>query len=444
MSIIALVTPYYYLSILVAPAALAVFLFLNYTWLAFFLMLFFTPLDMIRTVSTQVTISELLGAFLLIALFFRVILTSFSLTSLFRSSLWVWITVFLIINIISIVTSVYIDTALKSTIKLLVSIFIFILVLYYVDNEKNFNRLVYFIISPISINVFFTIYGHITHTSAFLSGEQRGVGASGDANTLALWIVFSIPFLVQGIFYIQSLKYKFSLSILLLLHLFVIMLTLSRSGFLVALTVLIISLWYQRRYFHPRYLGLFIGSLGVFMLAIVMIMPKNFISRQETLTQNTHDSSLERRYAYLTIGWDGFKQSPFIGNGPGTFKEYYAQTQYSAYFAGADRMTEDQLKRPAHNTYLEVIFGSGLLGFIAFSGILWQSLKNFHLAKINFQKQLNSKMALWCDIYRLALLSMLIFIVMISEPYNKYLWLLIGLSEVLRRFSEKYSLEEVV
>ena len=131
------------------------------------------------------------------------------------------------------------------------------------------------------------------------------------------------------------------------------------------------------------------------------------------------------------MGWDAFKQNPFLGSGPGTFRDIFSISNYARLFereGGTNR-------RFAHNTYLEVLVGTGFMGLLIFFLILWRALRNFHLARRYFQLFNNEEMVSMIRAYQLSFISLLIYLLMFSNTYHKYLLLSFALSQVALRLS---------
>jgi O-antigen ligase len=145
-----------------------------------------------------------------------------------------------------------------------------------------------------------------------------------------------------------------------------------------------------------------------------------------TLSAPQTDVSLLRRASYVLVAKNAVKENPFIGTGPGTFPLIY---QYST-FASAFAEDSSGYARSAHNTYLEVVVGTGILGLgVFFIIIIWAFI---HLYRIH--KHLKNDDVIQAALVRSIAWSLVAFLTALmfsSQLYHKYIWLLLGLSFVV-------------
>ena len=208
----------------------------------------------------------------------------------------------------------------------------------------------------------------------FSGPEGRGIGGSGDANTMALLCVFAIPVMVYWAVHARTAGSRMAGLLLALLLIFGVVSTLSRAGFLILIVVLTLTLLQYRKYFKLKSLGLIVAISGFGLLSLVMLIPEEFFERQATLvSDNSQDKSLDRRSSYVKVAIDAIEDRPLIGWGTDVFKKVWVRSEETRWF----KMEE----RPAHNTYLEVAVGSGFTGLIIFLLLMAQTYFNFHSAE---------------------------------------------------------------
>ena len=110
---------------------------------------------------------------------------------------------------------------------------------------------------------------------------------------------------------------------------------------------------------RSQHFGFVFLFAGIIFTTVIAVTPPSYWERQVSLTK-WQDSSIGRRQAYLIVGWQSFKEHPFLGSGTGTFRDLYSKSNYARVFAKEGSTT----RRFAHNTYVEVLVGSGILGFL--------------------------------------------------------------------------------
>jgi O-antigen ligase len=134
-----------------------------------------------------------------------------------------------------------------------------------------------------------------------------------------------------------------------------------------------------------------------------------------------------RRAAYIDVALQSFKQHPVLGTGPLTFKDVWLNSIMAREFKIEER--------PAHNTYLEVLVGSGLVGLIIFLLLLWRALANFSHARRIFRDMGDIEMASLVGAYRLSFISVLIYFFIKSGIDHKLFLLALPLSETALRLA---------
>lgn len=94
--------------------------------------------------------------------------------------------------------------------------------------------------------------------------------------------------------------------------------------------------------------------------------------------QPTHGALLSSRQYLWAPAWQAFRSSPLLGSGPHT---------YAGFFLRQNSVPPGELFVYAHNIYLDVLGGSGLLGLAAFGGLVFALvrglLRRFKLAQGN-------------------------------------------------------------
>lgn len=137
------------------------------------------------------------------------------------------------------------------------------------------------------------------------------------------------------------------------------------------------------------------------------------------------DGSLRGRKSENLAGLQMWADHPLIGVGPDNFEVHYRD--YSAAI-GIDQRTQ---RRAAHNLYLESLAETGLLGTLAFFGVLWLALTGAWRAR----SRLEGNEALLGEGLLVALGAFLICAVTLHSAYARYQWIFVGLGLAARRLA---------
>ena len=351
------------------------------------------------------------------------------------SNLAPWYLLFLVANLISLCLSSYPSAAL-SGIRLLIMAYMFIALSQMLISLEGFRKILPLVLSwSVAVCSLLAILGYSFELEIFtygtdVGGIKRGVGATIGANNLSLMCIFVIPLLIHWVFYGQSDISRAIAIILLLVNLSGLVSTFSRGGFLNLIVMTIILALEHRVRFSPRHMGIVLTLIGMVFILGTLAVPQAFYERQKTILKGEQpDASIDRRAAYLRVGWESFVKHPFLGSGTNTFKEIWAESSTALHFL--------QKKRYAHNTYIEVLTGSGMLGLLIFLCILFQALRNFSKAKKTFQEIGNAEMTSLIGAYRASFISLVIYLFMLSGVTHKFFLLSLALSHISFTLSQE-------
>lgn len=353
----------------------------------------------------------------------------------FASNLWIWIFLFLSANFASACLSSEPLPALKSFGLLVAGFLFFALGLVMVSERGFFRDLPWVIIWSISVSSLLSVLGFAFNIPLFaenIAGMKRGVGAVPDANNMALMIVFAVPLLAHFFHNAPSFWGRVAILAILGICLTALVTTYSRGGALILCLVTAILAMSHRRRLQPVHLGILLACLAAIFAAGFFLVPQSYWERQKSIA-DTSDFAVNRRASYLKVGWGAFLQRPLLGSGPDSFRHIYSRSEYARRFMKKNRVTA----REAHNTYLEVLVGSGLVGFFFFAGILVRSLSNFSAAGRALVGIGDAKGASLVAAYKISFLSILLYLFIFSDVHHKYLLLSLALSEVSVRVARE-------
>jgi O-antigen ligase len=206
-----------------------------------------------------------------------------------------------------------------------------------------------------------------------------------------------------------------------------LMLSASRGGFLALAVTLFIFIWR-----HPRREAMIVTLAAATVIALPFI-PQSVLSRFTSLFGDSSDryasyaeQTSERRLSYVVFGTQSLIENPLTGSGYGTFSQLYPTSEYAQY---DNPITDKERYRLAHNAYLEIGFGTGMLGLGMFVAILVISLRDFYVVQRYYPR--GSLMWGAASGFQLGLLSLMIAMVFLSIEHFNYIWICVAMASVL-------------
>ncbi len=433
-----LTTPNYLYIVVPGLAILGLFILGRAPHLGYYAIIFMIPFGAFRGAAPWVI------AFALISLTLIKFILEKRITDRLKSSLWIWFFVLYAVSAFSAVVSSYQDTVYHE-LNLLASAYVFIaLNLIYLSYRSFTKTLPAVLIISISIGAFLGIIASyfeipfLAHTIG-TGVDPRAVGAATDPNNFSLMLIFGLPLLVHWFFGAKRPAEKLFIVLLVFMNLYGIVLTYSRGGALIFLITMIFIFFEHKNRFNVRYLGLLLASVAIAFLMVLTLVPSQYWERQRTMTHTKTDPAVGRRLSYIVVAWDTFLKNPIIGTGPGTYKNVFAESGYARHFALEVELEKGPvgLRRYAHNTYLEHLVGTGIIGFVVFLIIIWIALRSFKKALDNCRKNGREDLLPIIAAYRLSFISILFYLVIFSDMYHKYLLVSLALSQVALKLSKE-------
>jgi O-antigen ligase len=361
-----------------------------------------------------------------------------------RSSMWRLLLGFLALYLLSFWVSDSSEMSLGHFRELAVGLLLFAITLL-IGRELNLAMMCRLVTLSVGLTCIMAMF------STKYQDEGRAAGLLSDPNVfamliaiavpMALWLVLNSPNRLQRLFWIACC----------LLLLAGMTKTNSRSGLVVLLISLGIVLVHYREQvarLRPRHLGFAMLGLAILLPAAVAVMPDTYIARIQSLTylksgvNAFKDDSLGRRSSYIVVGSKMIRENPLLGSGPGTFPLHYATTGYAKAFS-ANRKVGD-LYRRAHNTYLEIFSEVGVPAGLLFTAMVILALYNLWYARRLWLQQGNHKQADMLTHLCMSMLAIGLFLMFLSAPNHKYLWIMLALSSVLRLEAERARLPREV
>ncbi|MEA3082262.1 MAG: hypothetical protein QOD54_1964 [Sphingomonadales bacterium] len=169
------------------------------------------------------------------------------------------------------------------------------------------------------------------------------------------------------------------------------------------------------------------------VLAIGLLLPADARARLSALGGALSTSSIEQndsfrgRLSENLAALDMFRVHPLTGVGPGNFETHYLS------YAPALNLDQRAEVRSAHSLYLESLAETGLLGTIAFFGLIAFAL----LRAWRGRRSGNVRLGLLTEGALVALFAFLVGALTLHLAYPRFLWLFVGLTLAAGRTARK-------
>ncbi len=329
----------------------------------------------------------------------------------------VYIALFILAVLISDLVAIDPAYAVSKTFKFARMVSFYFLVINIVRSRSTLHRVLWVMIVAGFLSSVYGLY-HYYFTPEVLEPDMRVSGTLDDPMGFSYAMVILLPL----IWYMLTHRSSFAVRIFLVLAgltlLYAILLSGTRSGVMAALGVLVLIALRRK---HPL---VNITLVALLIVAGLILMPDDVKRRMGLSSEidKTAQASTERRETYYTFGLQLFLDNPIVGTGLGGFAEAYSHSDYRF------MRSEDDVRRIAHNMYLEIAIGTGLLGLIPF-------LLLFFVTLANLQRVLSySQLGALSDLAKMVQISLSAFLftgLFSSSQYDKPLWLLTGLASVI-------------
>ncbi len=299
---------------------------------------------------------------------------------------------------------------------------LWILIQNIIRTRKQFKLTIVVIISALVISFVYGIYsffiGTVNLSSFKVATEvvQRIQGVNSNPNSLgASLVVFTpIPFLF---FFAEKKNWKRSLSLVLFaIFLIATVLTFSR-GAIVSLAFVILIIVIKKR--HHR--AVLWGSL-ISCIIILILIPSSLWERFEFVAHLRGEASARWRFKLFLGALNYFIENPFLGIGLGNFIQEAIRI-----------IPKHQV---AHNMYLEIAAETGLLGLIAFLGLIWTTINYLEESRLMFKKSGQTALSLTAESLKIGFFGFLISAFFLSLQADTLFWAQIGMFGALRLIAE--------
>jgi len=325
------------------------------------------------------------------------------------------IILFLLVSLISVFVAIDPARTLARLPKLLRVVALYFFVINLIKAEKNFQIALWL----------FLIGGFVCTLYGFFDPAQvsgRFQGALGQPNGYALTMTPRVPIALALLLIDKNFLRRTLVVFMLGTIIYGIILSGSRGGLhSISLALVLFAVLQKNRV-------VWLGIISAIFAIGLLIMPQDIKVRVGlTTTPASSDlgNSTDRRLTYQIYGAQLFQEHTIIGIGLDGFAEAYARSQYRF-------LIRTKYLGVAHNTYLEIATGTGVVGLIPFLGILGSAI--FLAWKYSRKKywKLSSELATISTGLVAALGGYYLGMLFGSRQYEKTLWFLLALPIVMQ------------
>ena len=251
-------------------------------------------------------------------------------------------------------------------------------------------------------------------------GVIRVTGTIGDPNYLGYMLLPFTLFSLSTAWETKKLGRFFYWASFLFLST-VILITFSRGITLALLFSITIFAFYKKKFW------LFFSIIFVLGVITILFLPKSLLVgfSPEFLVRKRLPSLILRTY-YAKTSLRMLLDYPLIGVGADNFRRMFVRYNEAL----------PPMSQVVHNSYLEVLSGTGILGFSFFISIIFFVFKNFKKAISIFSKK-DEKMKIFTEGLMFAFLAIAICANTINIQHHLLFWFFIASSRILSREAEK-------
>jgi putative inorganic carbon (HCO3(-)) transporter len=253
--------------------------------------------------------------------------------------------------------------------------------------------------------------------------RQGGPIGSGEKNRYAQMLVCLLPLGLLRFKDERSLLLRWTAAAMTGIIAWAVTLTYSRGAAVGVVLTLIVMVF--MRYLRPLQILAVVLCLGVLLLA-----SPNFRERLSTIqsvpgvfagdtSRRVADGAITGRLTQALAAVNMFLDHPLLGVGPGLYPSLYRE------YAREVGLPTRQEDREPHSLYLGIAAETGVLGSLAFSGVLFIVLRD--LARARRRPPEQSRLASVASSYLLAIVAYLSTGIFLHLSFARYFWLWVAL-----------------
>ena len=277
------------------------------------------------------------------------------------SRIYLLLVLFFLTTIVSVFFSVNVENSMEAIIQLTLWLLVFIVISEKIDNipSLSFIEFVLVVFSfIISSKLLLAWFGSSTNNASDWIGLAN-IPIFLVPNDMILLAIIA-PFICCRIELSSSLIFKLFLSVLLVVNIFVCVLYQSRSAVITFLITVMLYWCFSRG----------IKAFKYIFLAVILVCSMDALNSFALLSKfSSH--ILDSRVALWWTAWQMILDQPFVGEGPYTFAYFYKNGMSDIVRPENFRIIDHRIISWPHNLYLELLAERGILGFIAFSAVVY-------------------------------------------------------------------------
>lgn len=221
-----------------------------------------------------------------------------------------------------------------------------------------------------------------------LQGEAaiRVSGRAGHSNWLAMIILLVLPLYM---FWLTETKYqrvKAFIYVALVFSVIALILTYTRTGFLIGIVLALLLLSKRLMHFSP--LRVFAAML--FLVIAFALAPDAYKERVLSPAQYKSSQSINSRLALQDAAWDYWTENPIFGLGIGGFGSEFIREnnptasvmRFMVYIGNWEEVFIG-----THNMYLQLLADTGIIGFILFAWFYWLMFRGIMRYEQHYREQ---------------------------------------------------------
>jgi len=387
-------------------------------WIAVAIFFALVPLETLFVLQGNVTttLTKLIGAYLVVL----VLLTGSIryIHDVFSSRKVLAMILFAAAAVISVMASENVYFSLPLLFTLCLSIVLCFVLILLVRDQRTLYMATWALVLGGVCSIISPVFFNLGSASGYELTRYGGLW--GDQNEFCALLLAMIPLAVLNIIISRGKFYKF-LSIAISATLTIgVVLTYSRGGFLSLCLMIVLAIFkISTGRNRIKILAITIPCMVIAFALIYYFFSAEIIARMETLSVLSSketvakDESLNLRYFfYFQLAPQIFSEHPILGVG---LRQIILYNPFHFY---------------AHNTYLEVLTGTGIVGFIPFMLILfftWKELRTVEKYTGGNGFYLRS----YASALEIGFIGYLFAGIFVSLDLNKMLWLLISIAAVV-------------
>lgn len=327
--------------------------------------------------------------------------------------------------------------ALEGIFDLVKDIGIIFTILFALRNHEDWKQSVWVLITTTVFVSLFGLFQLVTHNyaqnffglaaSKLDTGTTRLSGPVGDPNMWGQILVAVIPLVLFRLIHDQNKTVKLISTIFVGILLIEVANTYSRGAFLALLVIGLLLIFVFNKNVK---LSVAFTVIGLIILALPFL-PTTYKERFMTLANLSpttqygiyQDTSFRGRSSELLAGLSMFYAHPLLGVGVGNYLNNY---QTYSQEIGIELRAEE---REAHSLYVQIFSETGILGLMAFTGLIISLFVGISSAA----KSLTSLPRYhawipWFDALQVSLAGYLVAAIFLHGAYIRYFWILVALS----------------